>query len=167
MVFSGTVVLRGRGVGIVATTGRSTELGKIAKLAAEVKPPPTLLQRTMNELTRWMLWVAVGFSILIPLLGWLLVHEPLQQMFLTGLSLAFATIPEELPIIITVVLSIGAYNLSRQHAIVKRLQAVETLGAVTVIASDKTGTLTENKNGCETNIPGEQFLPIAASGRPL
>ena len=145
LVFAGTTILRGRGAGITIATGASTELGKIGKLAAEVKPPPTLLQRTMNELTRWMVWMAVGFSTAVPLLGWLLVHEPPQQMLLTGLSLAFATIPEELPIIITMVLALGAYRLSKERAIVKRLQAVETLGAVTVIASDKTGTLTGNR----------------------
>ncbi len=145
MVYAGTTLVRGRGTGTVVATGISTELGRIGKLASETKPPATLLQRTMNEITRWMVWLAIGFSAIVPLLGWLLVHQPPQQMLLTGLSLAFATIPEELPIIITMVLALGAYRLSKKHAIVKQLQAVETLGAVTVIASDKTGTLTENR----------------------
>ena len=145
LVFAGTIILRGRGTAVAVATGASTELARIGRLASEAKAPPTLLQRTMNELTRWMVVMAVVFSVLVPLLGWLLVHEPPQQMFLTGLSLAFATIPEELPIIITIVLALGAYRLSKERAIVKKLQAVETLGAVTVIASDKTGTLTSNK----------------------
>ena len=145
LVFAGTTILRGRGAAVAVATGSSTELARIGKLASEAKAPPTLLQRTMNELTRWMVILAVGFSVIVPLLGWLIVHEPPQQMFLTGLSLAFATIPEELPIIITIVLALGAYRLSKEHAIVKKLQAVETLGAVTVIASDKTGTLTTNR----------------------
>lgn len=153
LVFAGTTILRGRGAGVVVATGTSPELARIGKLASEAKAPPTLLQRTMSELTRWMVLLAVGFSVAVPLLGWLLVHEPPQQMFLTGLSLAFATIPEELPIIITIVLALGAYRLSRQRAVVKRLQAVETLGAVTVIASDKTGTLTSNRMELKQTFP--------------
>src|SRR5439155_23730489 len=97
------------------------------------------------ELSFVLVWVALGVSEFVPLLAWLSGSLSLQQAILTGLSLAFATIPEELPIIITIVLALGAYRLARQHAIVKRLQAVETLGAVTTIATDKTGTLTENR----------------------
>lgn len=145
LVFAGTTVTRGRGTSVVVATGMATELGRVAGLAREVKAPRTLLQQTMRELTRWMVWLALGFSTLVPLLGWLLGGQSPQQMLLTGLSLAFATIPEELPIIITMVLALGGYRLSRRHAIVKRLRAVETLGAVTVIATDKTGTLTENR----------------------
>src|SRR5260370_28617024 len=89
--------------------------------------------------------VDLGLSGLVPLLAWPSGSLSLKQAILTGLSLAFATIPEELPIIITIVLALGAYRLARQHAIVKRLQAVETLGAVTTIATGKTGTLTENR----------------------
>jgi Ca2+-transporting ATPase len=98
-------------------------------------------------------WLAVAFSVLVPLLGWLLSGQPLRQMVLTGLALAFSVIPEELPIIITMVLALGGYRLSKKHAIVKRLQAVETLGAVTVIATDKTGTLTENRMAVSALYP--------------
>ncbi len=164
LVFAGTIILRGRGSAIAVETGASTELARIGKLASEAKAPRTLLQRTMNELTRWMVIVAIGFSVAVPLLGWLLVHEPPQQMFLTGLSLAFATIPEELPIIITIVLALGAYRLSRQKAIVKKLQAVETLGAVTVIASDKTGTLTSNRMELTQVFPEEATRRILEIG---
>jgi P-type Ca2+ transporter type 2C len=163
LVFAGTTIIRGRGAAIAFATGTSTELGRIGKLASEIVAPPTLLQRTLNELTRWMVWIALGFSVAIPLLGWLLTHEPPQQMILTGLSLAFATVPEELPIIITMVLALGAYRLSKENAIVKNLQAVETLGAVTVIAADKTGTLTENRMELKLAYPEDamdQLLEI-------
>ncbi len=145
MLFAGTAIIRGRGTAIVVATGMHTELGQAAGLAREVRQPRTLLQQTMRNLTFWLVWFALGFSVLVPLLGVLLAGQPLRLMLLTGLSLAFSIIPEELPIIITIVLALGAYRLARQHAIVKRLQAVETLGAVTTIATDKTGTLTENR----------------------
>jgi Ca2+-transporting ATPase len=153
MVFSGTTVTRGRGRAVAVATGAGTELGQIADLTAEAEAPRTLLQNTMRELTQWMVWLALGFSVLGPLLGWLLAEESLRQMVLTGLSLAFATIPEELPIIITIVLALGGYRLSKRQAIAKDLQAVETLGAVNVIATDKTGTLTQNRMEVERLSP--------------
>jgi Ca2+-transporting ATPase len=98
----------------------------------------------MRELSGSLVWLALGFSVIVTLLGCLLTDQSLQQLLLTGLSLAFATIPEEMPIIITMVLALGAHRLSKRQAVVKELKAVETLGAVTIIATDKTGTLTEN-----------------------
>ncbi len=160
LVFAGSTISRGQGTAIVVATGMSTELGRVAGMAREAKAPRTPLQLSMRALSRAMVWVALGFSLLIPLLGWLR-GQPVQQMLLTGLSLAFATIPEELPIIITLVLALGAYRLSRRHAIVKRLGAIETLGAVTVIATDKTGTLTENR------IEVGQFNPVNQTARLL
>ncbi len=145
MLYAGTTVTRGRGTAIAVVTGMHTELGHVVGVAREISQPRTLLQQTMRNLTFWLVWFALGFSVLVPLLGVLLAGQPLRLMLLTGLSLAFSIIPEELPIIITIVLALGAYRLARQHAIVKRLQAVETLGAVTTIATDKTGTLTENR----------------------
>lgn len=156
MMFAGTVVTRGRGAAVVIATGMGTELGRIAGLARREHPPRTVLQRTMNDLTKWMVLLAVGFSIIVPLLGWLVNDQDPQQMLLTGLSLAFATIPEELPIIITMVLAIGGYRLSKENAVVKRLQAVETLGAVTVICTDKTGTLTVNRMEVQEVFPLER-----------
>src|SRR5947207_3821966 len=145
MLYAGTTVTRGRGTAIVVATGMHTELGQVVGVAREIKQPRTLLQQSMRELSFVLVWVALGLSVLVPLLALFSGSLFLQQAILTGLTLAFATIPEELPIIITIVLALGAYRLARQHAIVKRLQAVETLGAVTTIATDKTGTLTENR----------------------
>ncbi|MGE5248879.1 MAG: cation-translocating P-type ATPase [Bacteroidota bacterium] len=144
MVYSSTLVSRGKGKAIVVATGMETELGRIAGMARQVREPRTALQQMMDELSRVLVWFALGFSALVPLVGIFVAHQAPKQMLLTGLSLAFATIPEEMPIIITMVLSLGAFRLSRRHAIAKRLNAVESLGSVTVIATDKTGTLTEN-----------------------
>lgn len=158
MAFAGTTVVRGRGLGVAVATGPRTELGAVVDLAREVRPPRTPLQVAMRELTRWLVLVALGFSLLVPVLGVALAGQPWREMLLVGLSLAFATIPEELPIIVTMVLALGAFRLSRHRAIVKRLQAVETLGAVTLIATDKTGTLTANRLEVERFDPPD-FAP--------
>lgn len=164
LVFSGTTITRGRGRAIVVATGMATEVGHTANLARTVKAPRTPLQALMHSLTRWLVWLALGVSVLVPLLGLLLSHQPPQQMVLTGLSMAFAVIPEELPIIITMVLALGAYRLAQRHAIIKRLQAVETLGAVTVIATDKTGTLTQNRLEVQQEAPEQQRLRLLELG---
>ncbi len=144
-VYAGTLISRGRGRALVTETGMATQLGQIARLARRVKEPRTPLQQAMTEVSRSLLWLALVFSILIPLLGVWIARQPVETMLMTGLSLAFAAIPEEMPIIITLALALSASRLSKQKAIVKRLKAVEALGAVTVIAADKTGTLTENR----------------------
>jgi Ca2+-transporting ATPase len=164
LVFAGTTVVRGRGAAVVVAIGRDTELGRVAHLARETAPPRTPLQKAMKELTLWLAWVAIAFSVLVPLLGWLRGGQPLHQMILTGLALAFSVIPEELPIIITMVLALGGYRLSKRHAIVKHLKAVETLGAVTVIATDKTGTLTENRMQVRRVLPDQLRQKILEIG---
>jgi len=155
MVYSSTLVTRGKGTAVVVATGMDTEIGRIAGLTRQVKEPRTPLQNMMGELSKILVWFALGFSVMVPLVGILFAHQPPKQMLLTGLSLAFATIPEELPIIITMVLAMGAYRLSKKHAIAKRLNAVESLGSVTVIATDKTGTLTENRMEAIRFEPGD------------
>jgi len=154
LALAGSLVTKGKGTGIVVRTGSATELGRIASMTKTGKPPRTPLQLAMRDLTKWIVLVAIGFSVLVPLLGYLLNKQPPETAILTGLSLAFATIPEELPIIITMVLALGGYRLSKQRAVVKRLKAVETLGTVTVIATDKTGTLTLNR------MKAVEFFPL-------
>jgi len=158
MAFAGTTIVRGRGSAVVVATGMLSEVGRTAKLAHGVEVRRTPLQNLMSDLSKSLAWLAIAFSVLVPLLGWALGHQPLHQMILTGLAMAFSVIPEELPIIITMVLALGAYRLSKEKVIVKHLQAVETLGAVTVIATDKTGTLTENRMEVRTLYP-EKFKP--------
>ena len=143
MVLTGTLIVQGEGLSVVTSTGRSTELGRVTELAEAVEEQETPLQEAMEQLSKTLVWVAVFFSVTIPLLGYLR-GQPLRSMILTGLSLSFAVIPEELPIIITMVLAVGTYALSKRGVLVKRLKASETLGSVTVIATDKTGTITES-----------------------
>jgi Ca2+-transporting ATPase len=143
-VFSGTTVLDGQGKALVAVVGDRTELGRVAALAMRVESDPTPLQKEMDSLARILAYVAVAVSLLIPLLG-LLRGFDLQQMILTWLSLTFLMVPGQPPIIIAMALALASLELARKEVIVRRLQAAETLGAVTALLSDKTGTITENR----------------------
>ena len=158
-VYAGTVVLSGDGEAEVTVTGPRTRFGQVAGQVAEARPPRTQLQLAMRSLSGKLVWVAVGFSVLIPVLG-LLRGQDLRTMFLTGLSLAFATIPEELPIIITMVLGIGSLRLAQRNFLVKRLVAAETLGTTTVIVTDKTGTITESRMTVAATFPPDDRARI-------
>jgi len=142
-VVSGTLVLQGNGKFAVTATGLKTEIGKISESVKSDEEPPTPLEVSLSKTAKLLIIIAVFFSFLIPLIGYVHGNSP-DEMILTGLSMAFATVPEEIPILITITLAIGAYSLSKKKAIVKDLTAAQTLGSVTVIASDKTGTITEN-----------------------
>jgi len=142
--FSGTLALAGEGLLEATATGTRARIGQIAAEAQEIRQPKTALQLGMKSLSTTLAAVAVLFSVAIPLIGFL-QGRPLGESILTGLALAFATIPEELPIIITMTLGLGAYLLSRENFLVKRLRAAETLGNTTVILTDKTGTITESR----------------------
>lgn len=143
-VFAGTTVLDGDGKALVMAVGERSELGRVAKLSTQRDTEPTPLQKEMNDLTRTLAFVAVGVSLIIPLVG-LLRGFDLQQMILTWLSLTFLMVPGQPPIIIAMSLALAALELARREVIVRRLQGTETLGSVNVVLSDKTGTMTENK----------------------
>jgi Ca2+-transporting ATPase len=148
-IYAGTLVLSGEGEGTAYATGKNSRFGKISAMAQTIKPPKTPLQLAMKSLSITLAYVAMFFSIVIPALG--IVRYGYQdlakdkELIVTGLALAFAAIPEELPIIITMILGLGSYRLSRKGFLVKKLKAAETLGDATVILTDKTGTITENK----------------------
>ena len=165
-LLAGTAVLRGSGRATVTRTGRDSTLGRIAVLVARTKEPKTPLQRRMAELAKALLWVAIAASVLIPVIC-IVAGRPPKEMLLTGLSLAFATVPEELSVLIIVVLGLGSLRLARKGAIVRKLIAAETLGAVTVICSDKTGTLTENRMVLVAAIPPAAFAENLPTPTPL
>ncbi|MBL8592709.1 MAG: cation-transporting P-type ATPase [Devosia sp.] len=156
-LLAGTLVVRGAGRAEVTRTGAQSTLGKIAELVAATREPKTPMQRRMAELARTLLWVAIAVSVIIPLIG-IAAGQPPLEMLLTGLSLAFATIPEELAVLIVVVLGIGSLKLARRGAIVRQLRAAETLGAVTTICTDKTGTLTLNRMTLDKAISAAALL---------
>jgi Ca2+-transporting ATPase len=144
MLFMGTMVTYGRGEAIVTETGMNTELGNIAGLIQDVEEDQTPLQRRLGDLGKTLAWVALGIIVVVVVTG-LFRGTDLETLFLTGISLAVAAIPESLPAVVTITLALGSQRLLKRNALIRRLPAVETLGSVTVICSDKTGTLTENR----------------------
>jgi len=144
MAYSGTVVTYGRGDGAVVATGMDTELGRIAALVQEVGLEHTPLQQRLARLGKFLVWAVLALCAVVFIAGWLR-GVPAQEMFLTAVSLAVAAIPEGLPAVVTIALALGVQRMVKRHALVRRLSSVETLGSTTVICSDKTGTLTQNK----------------------
>lgn len=144
MLFSSSLITYGRGKGIVVETGMNTEVGKIAEIINSSEETTTPLQEKLNKLGKTLGIAALAICVFIFIIGWLYGKEPIH-MFMTAVSLAVAAIPEGLAAVSTIVLAIGVQRMVKKNAIVKKLPAVETLGSASVICSDKTGTLTQNK----------------------
>lgn len=144
MVYMSTFVTYGRGIGVVVNTGNDTEVGKIADIIHQEDQVRTPLEIRLDELGKTLGKIAVGICAVMFIIAWIQGRE-LAEMFLTAVSLAVASIPEGLAAIVAIVLSIGVTKMAKQNAIIKKLPAVETLGSVNIVCSDKTGTLTQNK----------------------
>ncbi|WP_299647895.1 cation-transporting P-type ATPase [uncultured Tateyamaria sp.] len=143
-LFAGTALVEGRALGVVEQIGHNTRFGHIAKLTGTVGEKKTNLQMRLGQLAQQIGIAAIAVAAIIVGIG-LIAGRPLFEMFMTGLSLAVAMVPEGLPAVVTITLAIGASAMARKKALARRLQAVETLGAASVICTDKTGTLTENQ----------------------
>lgn len=146
LVYQGTEVVQGRGTVLVTNTGMKTELGKIATMLQSIETEPTPLQQRMDQLSKALVTGALSLVALVVGVGLLVLGLPaFRELLEVSLSMAVAVIPEGLPAVITVTLAIGTQRMVRRHALIRKLPAVETLGSVTTICSDKTGTLTQNK----------------------
>ncbi len=178
MAYSGTLTTFGQGTGVVVATGDRTEIGRISALLARVEVLTTPLLRQLARFGRWLTIAIVVLSVITFGFGTLVQNQGATDMFLAAVGLAVAAIPEGLPAIITITLAIGVQRMARRNAIIRRLPAVETLGAVTVVCSDKTGTLTRNEMTVQTvavaanhfQITGVGYLPkggFALEGREV
>lgn len=161
MLYGGTVVTRGRGRALVVGTGMNTELGKIAALLEQGGETTTPLQRRLHRVGKVLIGAALAICAVVLVAGILRDHT-LEVMFLTAVSLAVAAVPEGLPAVITIALALGAQQMVRRRALIRRLPAVETLGSVTVICTDKTGTLTEG-----AMRPARLWTPDEESGQTV
>jgi len=167
MVYSGCLVTNGRGIAVVVETGMNTEMGKIADMLNNTTKLKTPLQMRLGQLSKRLCVVALLAGLVIFLIGTLIYGDTMAEMLLVAISLGVAAVPETLPIITTMILSRGVHNMVKKNTIIRRIPAVETVGNTSVICSDKTGTLTQNKMtiqkiwhiGSEPKAATEEFHP--------
>ena len=165
LVFKGTEIVRGRGKAIVTNTAMETQIGRIATIIQRVESEPTPLQQRMSQLGNVLVGVAMALVVLVLVIGvvrsgWFLFAQLLE----ISLSMAVAVVPEGLPAVVTVTLAIGAQKMVRRRALIRKLPAVETLGSVTTICSDKTGTLTQNKMMVQKVYTGSYHFSVTGEG---
>lgn len=167
MAFSGTLVTAGTARGVAAATGGSTEIGRISRLLAQVETLTTPLVRQMDRFARWLTVLILLMAGSLLVYGYFVGHEDFAELFMIVVGLSVAAIPEGLPTVLTITLAFGVKAMARRNAIVRRLPAIETLGSVSVICTDKTGTLTRNEmmvatlaSGCRTySVSGQGYAP--------
>ena len=164
MAYSGTLVTHGQGRGVVVSTGANTEIGRIGSLVAEVEKTTTPLLRQMAQFGRWLTLGILVVALITFLFGVFLQDYLMAEMFLASVSLAVAAIPEGLPAIMTITLAIGVQRMAQRNAIIRKLPAVETLGSVMVICSDKTGTLTRNEMTVRSIATARNLFHLAGTG---
>jgi len=163
MIYKATSVVAGTGRAVVVATGMSTEVGKIAEMVTEARSEETPLEARLRSLGRSLVIICLAVAAVVIVAG-VVRGRPVGEMLLTGLALAVAAVPEGLPAVATIGLAIGMYRMARRNALIRRLPAVETLGSATVICSDKTGTLTENKMTAVKFVLADGPIDVAGIG---
>lgn len=164
MAFSGTTVTYGQGMGVVVGTGANTEVGRISGLLSEVQTLNTPLVVQMGVFARWLTLFIFVIAMMILILGYFLSDLVFSELFIAVVGLSVAAIPEGLPAVLTITLAVGVQAMAKRNAIVRRLPAIETLGSVSVICSDKTGTLTRNEMNVTSVVTSEDCFGITGVG---
>ncbi len=164
MAYSSTLVVYGQGTGVVVATADDTEIGRISAMLEEVQTLTTPLLRQMEGFGRWLTGVILVLAVVSFMVGWLVHHFEMSDMFMAAVSMAVAAIPEGLPAVMTITLALGVQRMARRNAIVRRLPAVEALGSVTTICTDKTGTLTKNEMTVQRVITSTQVFDVSGTG---
>lgn len=163
MCFMGTLVVDGWGKGLVVKTGMSTQIGKIARLTQAIGKEKTPLQKKLSILAKQLGIACIVISSIIALVG-IFFGKPPLEMFLVGISLAVAAIPEGLPAVVTITLALGVRSMVKRHVLIRRLHSSESLGSVTTICTDKTGTLTQNRMVVRKIITDEEQIDVSGEG---
>jgi len=164
LAFGGTRVASGQGTGVVVATAGGTEIGRISGLLAEVQVLTTPLVRQMDVFARWLTLLILLIAALLLVYGYFVDHYDFADMFMAVVGLSVAAIPEGLPAVLTITLAIGVQAMAKRNAIVRRLPAIETIGAVSVICTDKTGTLTRNEMMVASVLTGQQLFSVEGNG---
>ncbi|MEC5324923.1 cation-transporting P-type ATPase [Aurantimonas sp. A3-2-R12] len=164
MLFSGTLVAAGAGRGVVVATGGATQIGQISDMLSDVKTLATPLVEQMDAFARWLTVFILLIAGSLLAYGYFVGHLPFPELFMAVVGLSVAAIPEGLPAVLTITLAVGVQTMARRNAIVRRLPAIETLGSVSVICSDKTGTLTRNEMMATTLAAAEHVYSVGGNG---
>lgn len=164
MAFSGTLVTSGQGKGVVVATGKNTEIGRISGLLSEVETLTTPLVTQMGIFAKWLTVLILIIAALLLVFGYFVEHYDFTEMFMAVVGLSVAAIPEGLPAVLTITLAIGVQSMARRNAIVRRLPAIETLGSVSVICTDKTGTLTRNEMMAASVLTPQHLFSLEGNG---
>ena len=163
MLYRSTIVAAGHGRAVVTATGMQTEIGRIGELVSAIPDEPTPLERRLDELGRQLIWIALVVAAVVAAMRWR-QGAPVIEVIETGLALAIAAVPEGLPAVVTIAMAIGVRRMAKRRALVRRLPAVETLGAVTVICTDKTGTLTAGEMTVTALVANDTLLRVTGEG---
>lgn len=164
MAFSGTLVFGGAGRGVVVATGSDTEIGKISGMLSRVETLTTPLVTQMDVFARWLTILILGIAAVLLVYGYFVGHLPFAELFMAVVGLSVAAIPEGLPAVLTITLAVGVQAMARRNAIVRRLPAIETLGSVSVICTDKTGTLTRNEMMAVSIVSADHVYSVSGNG---